>query len=964
MTCPKGIPRKVIGSLLPLAGLLSGMAGMTLPQAVQAQGWVWDQKFPANLVTLNSGKRNNVFYAGQPVTFTLTGKSAVLYEVRDYWGNLVDQGMATTTIAPQVTQPGWYKLYLHGNPIPSTLGDSVGGTTFVIFRNNPNFPALPSPQSLGSTYALAHDAIMRGVTGIGPARNYVADASNPDQAIAALEGDIALDELYYLPYDGTRNRQLLIAFPNGTQNLDGVKRIVTHFKDRVMYWEPRNEPNGNSNGTDFVNKELIPFYETIKSVSPKLKVLGPGVVSVGPGMLGWIEDFLKAGGANYIDGFSFHAYNNIDGDFWLARASLDNLNALLAKYGADKIEKWQTEQGYFAAYYGAYAPRHQGRWTMAQMMAFEQYGIPKEHNVLWYDLSHGFWDFPSWTENDDSSLNPAGALMRVWSEELYSTNFAKAYNMGATGDKQYMGSLFQGQTKQVAVFMSAGATDGRITLNVTGGSGIHVVTAFGVEHALPVRKGQVSLPVSELPVYVEIAAGQTINVAPTDWGPNLALQPGVKVIASGSSAHPVWPSTDNSTTKLVNDQMENWYYAQQDDGHPWMSNVSSFPATIEVDLPSQQAVNRVAIYCPVPWQFDGSLLDYDLQYDNNGQWVTIGSAKEPTNTLTSFTPTLRCTVDSFYSDRNIFTHIFAPVTTSRLRLYVRDATWGGGAVKGFNDAQGSTMPHQINIREIEVYSPTAVNSHYIISGQMKTSVGKPMTGIPVVLSGWQVGQTKTDANGNYAFNSLEAGRTYIVTPQINDPALVPATQTVAHLYGNQHLNFTEVAAAAVFVKVDTTTQGNWLGVYGSEGYNIIGNSVMYPPNMQVLCDAPARDTWAISTNNVAALEKVGVADRIAAYWGSGWNNGAQFNLAVTPSDTQWHQLSLYCLDYDYMQRAETIEIFDAQSGALLDSRSVDTFSKGKYLIWNIRGHVNLRFTRGQFNAVISGIFCDPIVPGN
>ncbi len=31
---------------------------------------------------------------------------------------------------------------------------------------------------------------------------------------------------------------------------------------------------------------------------------------------------------------------------------------------------------------------------MLQMMVFEQYGIPKEHNHLWYDKSHGFWDFP------------------------------------------------------------------------------------------------------------------------------------------------------------------------------------------------------------------------------------------------------------------------------------------------------------------------------------------------------------------------------------------------------------------------------------------------------------------------------------------------------------------------------------------------------------------------------------------
>ena len=39
--------------------------------------------------------------------------------------------------------------------------------------------------------------------------------------------------------------------------------------------------------------------------------------------------------------------------------------------------------------YGAYQPRLQARWTMVEMMVFEQYGTPKEHNHLWYDRSHG-----------------------------------------------------------------------------------------------------------------------------------------------------------------------------------------------------------------------------------------------------------------------------------------------------------------------------------------------------------------------------------------------------------------------------------------------------------------------------------------------------------------------------------------------------------------------------------------------
>ena len=154
-------------------------------------------------------------------------------------------------------------------------------------------------------------------------------------------------------------RVLMVAFPNGTKDLAGVRKIVARFQDDVTYWEPRNEPNGGSSGADFAVKEMKPFYDTVKGVNPKLKVMGPGTVGVAPpgNMLGWIEDFLKAGGGRSIDAFSFHAYNTVNGDVEMARTALDTLQTLLARYGLGGVEKWQTEQGYFAAVYGSYQPQ-------------------------------------------------------------------------------------------------------------------------------------------------------------------------------------------------------------------------------------------------------------------------------------------------------------------------------------------------------------------------------------------------------------------------------------------------------------------------------------------------------------------------------------------------------------------------------------------------------------------------------
>ncbi|MGB2936796.1 MAG: hypothetical protein WBD05_01150 [Phycisphaerae bacterium] len=525
-----------------------------------------------------------------------------------------------------------------------------------------------------------------------------------DESIRNLEQDVAIDREYYLPYDPVRKRVLMAAFPDGTKGqLAGVKKIVEHFKNDIRYWEPRNEPNFGSNGADFVKNEMKDFYETVKSVDPGLKVMGPGTVSIGlgPNGLGFIEDFLKAGGGKYIDVFSFHAYNMVVGDLMQIRTSMGALMALLQKYGLEKIEKWQTEQGYPAAVYGAYSPRRQGRWTMLQMLAYEQYGIPKEHNHWWYDRSHGFWDVPHWWINDDGGMNPAGPLMRVYSEEVFGKTIAKAYNFGPVGNKLYLGNLYTGGpgAPGVAAFMSAGSPDGEINLKVSGGNTLRVVSAFGVERDLPVTNRMATLPVPEIPVYVEMAKGQTIEVVPMDYGPNLALAKGVTAAASGTGAHPVNKDLPNDIRKVFNGKLEICYWGSDD---VWYDNTEGFPAWIEIRLPQAQQISRVIIYSGVPWSWRGTLLDYELQYDRNGKWVTIEHVKESPRTIGVFTPPVRCTVDSFFSERCMFLHHFPPVRTQKIRLLVHEATYGGGPDKTFDEALGQG-PHQLQLREVEIY---------------------------------------------------------------------------------------------------------------------------------------------------------------------------------------------------------------------------------------------------------------------
>ncbi|MEM9882175.1 MAG: hypothetical protein AAF800_04570 [Planctomycetota bacterium] len=646
-----------------------------------------------------------MFEIGQTIEFR-AGRSAEAYEVRDYYGRLVDRGVlgentaGSWSLRPRVEAPGWYKLYLTGEyDAGPPWGRGVGGTCFVVFRPDPRFPPLPGPEVPGGWHP-SEDQPMRGVLGMGPQRHFVQDAADPRWAIRRLRRNLALDERFYLPFDPRRRRRLMATFPNGTADRDGVRQIVAALGDRVTHWEPRNEPN-DTPARRFVEEELAPFYEDVKSVDPALQVMGPGIVSVSDDR--WLDEFFAAGGGDYLDVFSFHAYNDVNGDVTLARGVLRQLDRVLERHGLSDIERWQTEQGYFAAVYGLYQPRHQGAWTMLQFMIFEQHRIPKEQNHLWYDRSHGFWDTPAWWQNGDGSLNPAAPLVRVWSEELYGKTFTAAADFGPIDNRSYLGNHFAGPDGGVLALMANGNPFGTVTLAVRGADSLIVSGPFGRTTPHAVESGRVVLPVSELPSYVRLPLGVEAQVLPHRYGPKLT-GPHTRVTVSGRPEHPRRPERfPNRPAQLVDGVLECHTGVRERRARAWMGNGDGWPMTVRLDLDRVVEIAEARIYCPVPWSWDGTLLDYELQYLEGDRWHTLDRVVEPTNVLARYTPAVACTADSFFSDRHVFAHRFNPVHTRAVRLLIHDATHGGAPNATAHQAGGQAGPHQPNIREIELY---------------------------------------------------------------------------------------------------------------------------------------------------------------------------------------------------------------------------------------------------------------------
>jgi hypothetical protein len=161
---------------------------------------------------------------------------------------------------------------------------------------------------------------------------------------------------------------------------------------------------------------------------------------------------------------------------------------------------------------------------------------------------------------------------------------------------------------------------------------------------------------------------------------------------------------------------------------------------------------------------------------------------------------------------------------------------------------------------------------------------------------------------------------------------------------------------AAFLGTDTTTQGNWRGVYGADGYVVVSDATALPTYASVIPSGQSTYTWTLATSDVRGLQKADGTGRLASVW-----YAHTFNLDVNLVDGASHQVSIYAVDWDWGTRAQTVELRDAATDQLLDSRSTASFVSGLYWKWAVSGHVIIRFVDiGSPNAVVNGVFLDSV----
>jgi Bacterial Ig domain len=160
-------------------------------------------------------------------------------------------------------------------------------------------------------------------------------------------------------------------------------------------------------------------------------------------------------------------------------------------------------------------------------------------------------------------------------------------------------------------------------------------------------------------------------------------------------------------------------------------------------------------------------------------------------------------------------------------------------------------------------------------------------------------------------------------------------------------------AQTAFVGEDAVTKGNWKPYYGSDGQYLAGGAQHAPAYGRAFGFGEVFTNWNTTVWDPRPLASYAATSRQFTAW-----NGGDVMLEV--ADNAWHQLAIYCVDGDRLERKQCITVVDASNNNVLDSRELSNFGDGRYLVWNFRGSIRLKAQRLSLaSAAISGIFFGP-----
>ncbi len=234
-----------------------------------------------------------------------------------------------------------------------------------------------------------------------------------------------------------------------------------------------------------------------------------------------------------------------------------------------------------------------------------------------------------------------------------------------------------------------------------------------------------------------------------------------------------------------------------------------------------------------------------------------------------------------------------------------------------------------------------------------------MTSVQFLLDGTNLGAPVTGAGPTFTYSwnttTITGAHTLTAVATDNDSQTTtsaPVSVTVSN-----------VTSSATFIKTDAVTQGNWVGVYGGDGY-IVPNDANSPPSYVTVTGPGAAGpayTWASSSSSPSApLLGPSTTARIA----SCFFTSTSFSINLNFTDGKAHQLALYAWDLENSNRSETLSILNPATSAVLATKAMSSFGGGVYAVFDVTGNVTLQvtFNGTGLNAVLSGLFFSTLAP--
>lgn len=308
------------------------------------------------------------------------------------------------------------------------------------------------------------------------------------------------------------------------------KFIASHFKNKVTHFEIWNEYNINvvcgrgapEDGASY-KKLLEAAYKAIKEVYPgeedKVTIVG---CALGETDLKFVKDLLDAGGYDFMDAISFHPYtypfSPESGGLYDNILQLDNL---VKQYGAHK-PIWITEIGwptnlnergsseYYAAVYG----------VKAYVLSTINNMVEK---IFSYDLQDDGTDVNNTEDNFGmiktwSGVTVPGAAKKGYvaysamTSKLLGLKYSGSYNDLDQSIKIYRFTPEDSSTTALdkLVLWTTGA-EKTVALNL-GCASVEVSDMYGNIKTVYAVDGKVNVSLSEAPVYIEGAMGDSVTL--------------------------------------------------------------------------------------------------------------------------------------------------------------------------------------------------------------------------------------------------------------------------------------------------------------------------------------------------------------------------------------------------------------------------------------------------------------------